>query len=157
MGSTCLIVAHSAVVCNDLITNTIHTKIHLDAQVLLMGPMIMRFGERTCLIVAYTAVIAKGLGFMLATSRAQVFTILAIYTLGMMAFPSISSIKANHVGAHEQGAVQGALSGASSLASGLGPLFFSAVWHMLANPASGAVPAPRVRFSLQALNSGTLL
>ena len=97
--------------------------------------------ERALIAIAYAALVVKFVGLAVAQTHVQVLVAIAFGSLTVMAYPSISSIKANGVPDHEQGAVQGALSGATALASGIGPLVFNQLYSW----ATTTVFLPRVR------------
>lgn len=97
-------------------------------QVILMPLLLLVVRERALIVTGYAALVVKFLGLAVAQTPAQVLLATAIGSLTVMAYPSISSIKANAVPEHEQGAVQGALSGATALATGIGPLVFNQLY-----------------------------
>ena len=66
----------------------------------------------------------------------QVFAAISLGALAMVTFPAISALKANNVGAGEQGQIQGALVGAQSLAAGVGPLLFSYIFKLFSRCAT---------------------
>jgi MFS family permease len=74
--------------------------------------------------------IVENVAIAAAFSKTEVFAAISLGALAMVTFPAISSLKANHVGAGEQGQIQGALVGAQSLAGGLGPLLFSYIFKL---------------------------
>ena len=110
-----------------------------------MQPVMSLFGDRGCLVIAFSAAVARGVLLGCAGSKTDVFVALVISTISVMSFPSIASIKANNVGAHEQGTVQGALSGAQALAGGFGPLIFMQIFQAFTQREFGIPYMPRVR------------
>jgi len=80
------------------------------------------FGERMVIIFAFLCGATHNIAYAFASNKIGIFigAIIGPYTL--MAFPTISAIKANNVDEHEQGRIQGALYALSSLASALGPV-----------------------------------
>jgi hypothetical protein len=114
------------------------------AQVLLMQPLLCCIGEKGTLIFALVASVVKWTGIGLALSKMQVFAFDGLGALAFLSLPMISSLKANAIGPHEQGALQGALSGLQALSSGFGPLLFMLLWQFLTeHPAT--LYLPRVR------------
>jgi MFS family permease len=87
-------------------------------------------GECRLLALGLAASAAQQLSLALAGSKGAALGAVALGSLGSVAFPTVSSIKANNAGEHEQGAVQGALAGARALASGVGPLLFAFVFAL---------------------------
>ena len=99
------------------------------AQVFLMPVLLTVAGEHAMMVVAFLGSIVKLLGLSAATAKWQCFASICVGSLYFMAFPAISSIKANAVAEHEQGAVQGAVAGVQALASGAGPLLFMTIYN----------------------------
>lgn len=109
-------------------------------QVVLLPLLLCVVSERTLIVAAFGGVLLKLIGLAVAQTKAQVLLSITCGTLYFMAYPSISSIKANSVPSHELGAVQGALSGATALASGVGPLIMNQIFSW----STTAVYMPRV-------------
>ncbi|KAK3260651.1 hypothetical protein CYMTET_30399, partial [Cymbomonas tetramitiformis] len=86
------------------------------------------YGEQRVLQIALSSTCVQMVVLAFADNTLMVFGGLLLGSLGYMTFPSISSMKANNAGEHEQGAVQGALYGARAFAQGIGPLIFSYVF-----------------------------
>mmetsp|Transcript_12814 Transcript_12814/g.38699 ORF Transcript_12814/g.38699 Transcript_12814/m.38699 type:complete len:525 (-) Transcript_12814:561-2135(-) len=97
-------------------------------QTVVLRYMLKWLGEKRVLAVGLGAACLELLAMGLITAKWQTFAALSIGSLGGMAFPAISSIKANNVDETEQGTVQGALFGAKALATGTGPLLFAALF-----------------------------
>lgn len=118
------------------------------AQVFLMPVLLTVAGEHAMMIVAFLGSIAKLLGLSAATAKWQCFASICVGSLYFMAFPAISSIKANAVAEHEQGAVQGAVAGVQALASGAGPLLFMTIYNRFIVSNTPRVRAPAQRCCL---------
>ena len=112
-------------------------------QIFLVQPIVARLGEKGALVLSQVAGSAKFLGLAAAQSKLGVYGTEFVGALTGLSVPTITSIKANAVEEHEQGAVQGALSGAQALASGFGPLVFMQIWRLCTQTLSP--PQPRVR------------
>ena len=113
-------------------------------QVVLMQPLLLAVGEKGTLLFALVASVIKWVGIGAAATKAQVFGFEGLGSFAFLALPMISSLKANAIPAHEQGALQGALSGVQAIAAGVGPLIFMLLWQALtARP--DVLYLPRVR------------
>lgn len=110
-------------------------------QVVVLPLLLLVVRERALIVTGFAGVLLKLVGLTLATKKWHVFMSISFGALYFMAYPSVSSIKANAVPVHEQGAVQGALRGATALASGIGPLLFNQLYSW----ATTSVFMPRVR------------
>lgn len=109
-----------------------------------MQPLLLCIGEKGTLIFALLASIVKWTGIGIALTKTQVFTFEGVGAFAFLSLPMISSLKANAIRPHEQGALQGALSGVQALAAGFGPLLFMLLWQALTeHPAR--LYLPRVR------------
>jgi MFS transporter, DHA1 family, tetracycline resistance protein len=122
-------------------------------QAVLMHPLLMLAGEKGTLVVSQIASFLKWLGIAAAMRKWQVFAFEASGAFAFLALPTISSIKANAVRDHEQGALQGALTGVSALAAGAGPLLFMQLFHFCT---SATLWQPRVRFPRTVLHNDQL-
>lgn len=116
----------------------------LHVQAVLMQPLLLLFGDKGTLLVSQIASGLKWAGIALVATKTQVYAAEVVGSLAFLALPTISSLKSNAVGAHEQGALQGALSGVQSLASGIGPIVFWQLYRFC----TVVVRAPRVRISV---------
>ena len=83
---------------------------------LLLGGLLLSVTEQAWLAVIGT--------------KSQAFGAIAVGALAGVAYPAISSMKANLCGAEQQGLVQGALAGIRALASGLGPVAFAQLFAL---------------------------
>lgn len=97
-------------------------------QTVVLRYMLAWLGEARVLTVGLSAAMLEMLLVSFISAKWQAFGVVAIGSLGGMAFPAISSIKANNVADSEQGTIQGALYGAKALATGTGPLLFAAMF-----------------------------
>lgn len=86
-------------------------------------------GERFVLVVSFTFGAVSNFFYGIASSKTIIFVGIIISTVGGMAFPTISAIKANNVNDREQGRIQGALYSLQSLASALGPISLRIVYR----------------------------
>jgi len=97
-------------------------------QCVLLGPIMQALGEKKTLVFGLAVQIVYYFGISLALSKAEIYASVCLGALGMVTFPSISSLKSNNVDPSEQGKVQGAIVGVQSLAMGVGPLAFSSLF-----------------------------
>lgn len=100
----------------------------LFVQTIFLRYILKWLGETRVLIVGLLASCLEMVFLTFITAKWQAFGAIFLGSLGGMAFPAISSIKANNVTESEQGSVQGALYGAKALATGTGPLLFAAIF-----------------------------
>lgn len=100
----------------------------LVVQTVVLRYALMWLGETRVLTLGLVAALLEMLLVGFLTAKWQAFGAVALGSLGGMAFPAISSIKANNVADCEQGTIQGALYGAKALATGVGPLMFAAMF-----------------------------
>lgn len=103
-------------------------------QVLLMPLFLAITSPKNMILVAFAASFIKLVGLAIAQTKFQALLSLTLGCLSVMSYPAISSIKANAVPMHEQGAVQGGLGGATALASGLAPLALMEVYKLATAP-----------------------
>jgi DHA1 family tetracycline resistance protein-like MFS transporter len=97
-------------------------------QGLILKPLNESVGERKILIVAFIFGVIHNIIYGLATKKYELFVAVALGSVLMMSFPTISAIKSINVTEHEQGRIQGALYSLSALASAVGPLSLRAVY-----------------------------
>lgn len=112
-------------------------------QIFLVQPIVTRLGEKGALVLSQAVAVVQFLALSVVASKLGVYGAQFVGALTGLAVPIITSVKANAVEEHEQGAVQGALSGAQALASGFGPLVFMQIWRLCTQTLSP--PHPRVR------------
>jgi len=79
-------------------------------------------GEKIVVVVAFFFGAFHNCIYAFAATKLDIFLAAGIGSVTMMAFPTISAIKANNVNECEQGRIQGALLAVSSLASAIGPI-----------------------------------
>ena len=113
------------------------------AQAFLLKPLNDRIGERSVLILAFTAGTITNILYGFARTKSVIFIGIAISSLLSLSFPTISAIKANNVDELEQGRIQGALYSLSSLASAVGPSSLRFIYHETKN---NPYPGPGTMF-----------
>lgn len=79
-------------------------------------------GERAVIVLSFAVGAIHNVMISLATSKGMLFGAVALGTLTMVSFPTISAIKSNNVKESEQGRIQGALYSVKSLSGALGPV-----------------------------------
>jgi MFS transporter, DHA1 family, tetracycline resistance protein len=99
-------------------------------QAFLLQPIVALCGEKGAMVIGTSAMIARSFAYATATSKAQILVATTWGTLSVLTYPAVSSIKANALPDHEQGAVQGALSGVRAIAQGIGPLLFMRLYRL---------------------------
>jgi MFS transporter, DHA1 family, tetracycline resistance protein len=87
------------------------------------------FGERQLLMICFALGAIHNAMYGLAHTKSSIFLAAAVGTVGAMAFPTISAIKANNVESSEQGRIQGALYSISAVASAIGPVGMRFIYH----------------------------
>jgi len=107
------------------------------AQGVLLKPLNDCIGEKMVVAICFFVGAVVNTLYGLATSKAQIFSALALSALTGMAFPTISAIKANNVDESEQGRIQGALYSLQALASGIGPVLLRFVYSHTKNSPLG--------------------
>ncbi|DBA82924.1 hypothetical protein WJX77_008143 [Trebouxia sp. C0004] len=100
----------------------------LIVQTLLLRLLLSWFNESRVLVIGLCASLINEVALALAPTKVWAFAAIGIGSVGSVAFPAISSIKANNVRDSEQGTIQGALYGARALAQGTGPIIFAAIF-----------------------------
>lgn len=100
----------------------------LIVQTLLLRLLLGWFQESRVLVIGLCASLTNEIALALAPTKGWAFAAIGVGSVGSVAFPAISSIKANNVRDSEQGTIQGALYGARALAQGTGPIIFAAVF-----------------------------
>ena len=106
-------------------------------QGVLLHILLKWLGETRLLLVGLVVGGLQQLLLVLATSKWQAISAVALGSLSSVTFPTISGIKANNSSSQEQGAVQGALYGARALASGVGPLLFGLIFRLFVDEHPG--------------------
>ena len=106
-------------------------------QGVLLHMLLKCLGETRLLLVGLVVGGLQQLSLVLATTKWQAISAVALGSLSSVTFPTISGIKANNSSSQEQGAVQGALYGARALASGLGPLLFGLLFRLFVDEHPG--------------------
>ena len=99
-------------------------------QCVLLGPIMRALGEKGTLVFGLAVQILYYFGISLALSKLEIYISVSLGALGMVTFPSISSLKSNNVDPDEQGKIQGAIVGIQSLAMGVGPVVFSSLFAL---------------------------
>jgi MFS family permease len=99
-------------------------------QAFLLQPIVALCGEKGAMVIGTSAMIARSFAYATATSKAQILAATTWGTLSVLTYPAVSSIKANALPDHEQGAIQGALSGVQAIAQGIGPLVFMRLYRL---------------------------
>jgi hypothetical protein len=69
--------------------------------------MLVHLGEQRVLVLGISATAVQQIWLAFASSKGSALCAVALGSLGAVMWPTISSIKANNAGMHEQGAVQG--------------------------------------------------
>jgi MFS transporter, DHA1 family, tetracycline resistance protein len=87
------------------------------------------FGERMLLILCFLIAAIHNAWYGISHTKSSIFMAASIGTIGAMAFPTISAVKANNVESSEQGRIQGALYSVSAVASAIGPIGMRFVYH----------------------------
>jgi MFS transporter, DHA1 family, tetracycline resistance protein len=87
------------------------------------------FGERQLLMICFSLGAIHNAWYGLSRTKLSIFLAAAVGTVGAMAFPTISAIKANNVESSEQGRIQGALYSVSAIASAIGPMGMRFIYH----------------------------
>ncbi|NNC73681.1 MAG: TCR/Tet family MFS transporter [Sphingomonadaceae bacterium] len=94
-------------------------------QALAVGPMVKRFGERTCAVLAL-AVSAAGYAMYAANPYGWVvFVIMAVTALGALGGPALSAMMSRRVPADMQGELQGFIASITALTAITAPLIFN--------------------------------
>jgi len=102
---------------------------NIAVQGFVLKPLNDCVGEKWVLIVAFLFGSIHNLCYGLGTSKAFIYIGGALSSIRVMAFPTVSAIKANNVEENEQGRIQGALYAASCLASAIGPIMLRFVYY----------------------------
>eukprot|EP00208_Stichococcus_sp_RCC1054_P002415 CAMPEP_0206141142 /NCGR_PEP_ID=MMETSP1473-20131121/11913_1 /ASSEMBLY_ACC=CAM_ASM_001109 /TAXON_ID=1461547 /ORGANISM="Stichococcus sp, Strain RCC1054" /LENGTH=528 /DNA_ID=CAMNT_0053535571 /DNA_START=129 /DNA_END=1715 /DNA_ORIENTATION=+ len=123
----------------------------LAVQTVILRYMLKWVGEKRVLVVGLCAACLEMVVVAFLTAKWQVFCAVTLGSLGGMAFPAISSIKANNVDESEQGTIQGALYGAKALATGAGPIMFAAIFAAFTKSDSPLPYFPGAPFLLGAI------
>jgi len=97
-------------------------------QVVVLNLLNKAFGEKMVLVVSFVTGVITNLLYGTAQHKYTIFVAVLVSSISTMAFPTVSAIKANNVGASEQGRIQGALYSVKSLASGVGPALMQMVY-----------------------------
>jgi len=97
-------------------------------QGIVLKPLNELVGERWILILAFIFGVIHNVIYGLAKTKNELFAGVALGSLLMMSFPTISAIKSINVNEQEQGRIQGALYSLSSLASAVGPISLRVVY-----------------------------
>jgi DHA1 family tetracycline resistance protein-like MFS transporter len=105
---------------------------NLLVQGVLLPPLARRLGEVALLRWGLVLSAAEHVMLSMVRSRGQALAAVALGSFAGVAWPAISAIKSNNCGADEQGLVQGALASLRALATGIGPLFFAALYRNVA-------------------------
>jgi len=92
------------------------------AQGLLLKPLNECVGEKMVVALCFFIGAVDNTMYGIATNKGTIYAAVALSAFTGMAFPTISAIKSNNVGASEQGRIQGALYSLQALASGVGPV-----------------------------------
>ncbi len=96
-------------------------------QAFAVGPMVKRYGERSCAILAL-AVSATGYGLYAINPIGWViFVIMAITALGGLGGPTLSALMSRRVPANMQGELQGFIGSITALTAIAAPLIFNPV------------------------------
>jgi hypothetical protein len=101
---------------------------------LLYKPLLRCLGERGCIIMGLCVNFGYFLGYLLVVSNLTwvfIFTVLGM--LGIVNYPSISSVKSQKCSPAEQGQVLGSLSAIQSLSICIGPLIFNNSYALTTN------------------------
>jgi DHA1 family tetracycline resistance protein-like MFS transporter len=85
-------------------------------------------GERAVIVLSFAVGTIHNVLIAIATSKDMIFGAVALGTLTMVSFPTISAIKSNNVKESEQGRIQGALYSVKALSGALGPAFMRCLY-----------------------------
>lgn len=102
-------------------------------QGVLLKPFTTFLGERRVVVVAFVCGAITNTLYAFAESKSRIFEAACVSTVGTMAFPTISAMKANNVEQFEQGRIQGALFALSSLANAVGPALLRLAYQVTKN------------------------
>lgn len=97
-------------------------------QVVVLNHLNKAVGEKMVLVVSFVSGVITNLLYGIARTKSTIFVAVFVSCISTMAFPTVSAIKANNVGASEQGRIQGALYSVKSLATGVGPALMQMVY-----------------------------
>ena len=96
--------------------------------VVLVGPVVKRFGERWALVAGLAFFAASVALFGIAPTGTIFLLAIPILALGGFAHPALQALLTRRVGASEQGRLQGALTSMQGVAMMLGPLLFTQIF-----------------------------
>jgi DHA1 family tetracycline resistance protein-like MFS transporter len=105
--------------------------LHAGVQIVLVGPVVARIGERAALLVGVSCELAAFVVTAIATDGWIIFAIMPLYALSGLGIPALQSLTTQQVDADNQGKLQGVLSSLVSLSAVFGPLFFSYAYFLL--------------------------
>ncbi len=94
-------------------------------QALAVGPMVKRFGERTCAVIALTTSTAGYAMYAANPYGWAVFLIMAVTALGALGGPALSALMSRRVPADMQGELQGFIASITALTAIAAPLVFN--------------------------------
>ncbi|MBI0325686.1 TCR/Tet family MFS transporter [Burkholderia plantarii] len=93
-------------------------------QIVLVGPVVARVGERGALLAGAGMGALGYAGFGLAATGAGYLAAVPVYVMFNLFMPALQGLITRRVGEAEQGQLQGALQGLTGLASLVGPLVY---------------------------------
>jgi DHA1 family tetracycline resistance protein-like MFS transporter len=105
--------------------------LHAGVQIVLVGPVVARIGERAALLAGVSCELAAFVVTAIATDGWIIFAIMPLYALSGLGIPALQSLTTQQVDADNQGKLQGVLSSLVSLSAVFGPLFFSYAYFLL--------------------------
>jgi MFS transporter, DHA1 family, tetracycline resistance protein len=105
---------------------------NLLVQGVLLPPLARRFGEVALLRGGLLLSAVEHVMLSMVTSKQQALAAVAVGSFAGVAWPAVGAVKANNCRPDEQGLVQGALASLRALATGIGPLFFAALYRACA-------------------------
>ncbi len=94
-------------------------------QMLLVGRIVKRFGERRAVMIGLTAACIAFAGYAMTRSTAIVFCLLAISAFQSLVQPSLMAMMSKRVGADQQGELQGLNASVGALGAILAPFMLA--------------------------------
>jgi DHA1 family tetracycline resistance protein-like MFS transporter len=113
--------------------------LHAGVQIILVGPVVARIGERAALLVGIGCELLAFVITAIATDGWIIFAIMPLYALSGLGIPALQSLTTQQVDADNQGKLQGVLSSLVSLSAVFGPLFFGYAYFLLRPTWPGAI------------------
>jgi MFS transporter, DHA1 family, tetracycline resistance protein len=120
------------------------------AQMLLVGPMVSRFGERRAAVIGITAAVLEFLAYLFIREGWMVFPVMLVLAIQSCVMPAMNGMMSRRVAADQQGELQGFNGSIAAIGAIIAPAVYNPALAWFTGPGA-PVHLPSIIFVLAAV------